>query len=415
VSLDLKLYGSWFLDRLFDLQVIESNGTASIYMELWPDNDPQADTMRRYHKMQDRGLRLLAGTRGLRLKNIWADPDYLAESLGLTKESVAAILLELARHSWICSPYLPYPFAVGLGGSALPRPLPIPAPGRPRYVLITAPGAMKVIGDRAAWEDAVLPETPLAERILRWMYDRAPVGESSDLSNFLVSPHATIHGRWQYRLDQLIAAARHLRDSELIVADDAQFSEGDLTACLSAGGQRCITVYGGDIPVYLREETGGDVTSTGPSTPPAVPTAAIFIVHGSDTMRAESIARTVERATGRETIILREQPSLGQTLIEKFENNAAQASYAIIVLTPDDQGSRKGETTLNPRARQNVIFEMGYFYGRIGRRNVAVLIDPAVEKPSDTHGIAYITLDDIGAWKGELFRELRHADINVRS
>jgi len=56
---------------------------------------------------------------------------------------------------------------------------------------------------------------------------------------------------------------------------------------------------------------------------------------------------------------------------------------------------------------------MGYFYGRIGRRNVAVLIHADVEKPSDTDGIAYITLDDNNAWKTELFRELRHANINI--
>lgn len=156
-----------------------------------------------------------------------------------------------------------------------------------------------------------------------------------------------------------------------------------------------------------------DLTSPAPGGPEASPDAPIFIVHGSDTMRAEAIARTVERATGRETIILREQPNLGQTLIEKFENNATQASYAIIVLTPDDRGGAKGEPDARPRGRQNVIFEMGYFYGRIGRRNVAVLIDPTVEKPSDTDGIAYIALDDSGAWKNELFRELHHANINV--
>jgi hypothetical protein len=156
----------------------------------------------------------------------------------------------------------------------------------------------------------------------------------------------------------------------------------------------------------------GDTSSPPPGKPKAAPGAPIFIVHGSDTMRAEAIARTVERATGRATIILREKASLGQTLIEKFENNAAQAAYAIIVLTPDDQGGRATETTTMPRARQNVIFEMGYFYGRIGRRNVAVLIDPTVEKPSDTHGIAYITLDNNDGWKGELFRELRHAGID---
>jgi hypothetical protein len=76
---------------------------------------------------------------------------------------------------------------------------------------------------------------------------------------------------------------------------------------------------------------------------------AIFIVHGSDTLRAGRVARTVKEATGRQTIILREQASLGRTLIEKFEQHAAVASYAIVVLTPDDEGGRKDQGEHRPR------------------------------------------------------------------
>jgi predicted nucleotide-binding protein len=141
--------------------------------------------------------------------------------------------------------------------------------------------------------------------------------------------------------------------------------------------------------------------------------APIFIVHGRDTSSAESVAYVVGAATGRKTVILRDEANLGQTLIEKFEKHAAEASYAIIILTPDDHGGLAGETDTRPRGRQNVIFEMGYFYGLIGRRNVSVLIRPGVEKPSDMDGIAYITFDDGRSWKTELLRELKHADIDV--
>jgi predicted nucleotide-binding protein len=131
-------------------------------------------------------------------------------------------------------------------------------------------------------------------------------------------------------------------------------------------------------------------------------------------LRAESVAHTVTVATGRETIILRDQPNLGRTLIEKFEQHAAKVSYAIIVLTADDEGRRADETSTKPRGRQNVIFEMGYFFGYIGRRNVSVLIGPGVEQPSDMHGIAYITFDDDRAWKTELLRELQEAGFSIR-
>ena len=143
------------------------------------------------------------------------------------------------------------------------------------------------------------------------------------------------------------------------------------------------------------------------------PNGPIFIVHGRDTLRAERVARVVGKATGRETIILREQANLGRTLIEKFEEHATGASYAIVVLTPDDEGGIKGQDKHNPRARQNVIFEMGYFYGTLGRRRVSVLLYADVEKPSDMDGIAYIDFDDHGAWEIKLFRELAGADIRV--
>ena len=143
------------------------------------------------------------------------------------------------------------------------------------------------------------------------------------------------------------------------------------------------------------------------------PEAPIFIVHGSDTLRAESVARTVTTATGREAIILREQPNSGRTLMEKFEQHAAEVSYAIIVLTADDKGGRANEDDTRPRGRQNVIFEMGYFYGLIGRNHVSVLLQPGIEKPSDMDGIVYITYADNGAWKTELFRELRNAGFDI--
>jgi predicted nucleotide-binding protein len=164
------------------------------------------------------------------------------------------------------------------------------------------------------------------------------------------------------------------------------------------------------LPLWVPEPEAGPLISPASGISPQAP---IFIVHGSDTLRAESVAHTVSTATGRKTIILRDEPNLGRTLIEKFEEHAAEVSYAIIVLTPDDRGNRVDETDSRPRGRQNVVFEMGYFFGLIRRRNVSVLLRPGVEKPSDMDGIVYITFDDDRAWKTELFRELKHAGFDI--
>ncbi len=142
-------------------------------------------------------------------------------------------------------------------------------------------------------------------------------------------------------------------------------------------------------------------------------TGPIFIVHGRDLGRANEVARVLERATDRRVAILHEQPNRGRTLIEKFEEHAADASFAVVVLTADDEGRKKGDESLAPRGRQNVIFEMGFFFALLGRRRVVVLLDPSVEHPSDVSGLVYVEMDTAGAWRHTLAREVAAAGIRV--
>ena len=112
-------------------------------------------------------------------------------------------------------------------------------------------------------------------------------------------------------------------------------------------------------------------------------------------------------------MILHEQPDGGRTIIEKFEEHA-EVGFAVALLTPDDVGALKGdESNLNPRARQNVIFEFGYFIGKLHRERVCALVKGDVEKPSDYDGVLYIPLDDSGGWKTGLIRELKDAGFEV--
>ena len=128
-------------------------------------------------------------------------------------------------------------------------------------------------------------------------------------------------------------------------------------------------------------------------------TNKVFLIHGRD----EGARNTVARFLGQlrlEPVILAEQASQGKTIIEKFESHA-QVRFAIALLTPDDAGSLSNEDTPRPRARQNVIFELGYFIGRLGRDGVCALTKGEVEIPSDYSGVVYIPLDD-GGWKFDL-------------
>ena len=135
----------------------------------------------------------------------------------------------------------------------------------------------------------------------------------------------------------------------------------------------------------------------------------IFLVHGRDVAVRETVARFLENAGMEKVVILHEQANRGQTLIEKFEKHAATAKYAVVLLTGDDEGGAKGEPR-QPRARQNVVFELGFFFGKLGRDHVAVLYEPTVERPSDVDGLAYISLAT--NWQQELVRDLRDAGLD---
>ncbi len=88
------------------------------------------------------------------------------------------------------------------------------------------------------------------------------------------------------------------------------------------------------------------------------------------------------------------------------------AGYVVALLTADDVGRAKSGTD-QPRARQNVVFETGFFCGAFGRSRVAVLVEDGVERPSDLQGVVYIALDAAGAWKQSVARELESAGMPV--
>src|SRR5260370_40810887 len=107
-----------------------------------------------------------------------------------------------------------------------------------------------------------------------------------------------------------------------------------------------------------------------------------------------------------EPIILREQGSLGKTLIEKFEQFARKIDCAFVVLTPDDKVVSHGTDDEKRRSRQNVIFELGFFYASLERRSgrVILLHKGPVELPSDISGIVWIDISGGIAAAGEDIR-----------
>lgn len=146
------------------------------------------------------------------------------------------------------------------------------------------------------------------------------------------------------------------------------------------------------------------------STKNTINSKKVFLVHGHDNEVKESVARFLEKID-LQPIILHEQANKGQTIIEKFEEHS-DVPYAIVLMTADDVGNSKiTKGKLNFRARQNVIFELGYFYGKLGRKNVCALLKGDIERPSDYDGIIYIGFDLNDGWKMLLAKELKEAGL----
>lgn len=136
----------------------------------------------------------------------------------------------------------------------------------------------------------------------------------------------------------------------------------------------------------------------------------VFIVHGHDDGARETVARFLERI-GLEAIILHEQANQGRTIIEKVVAHG-DVGFAVVLLTPDDEGCEKGGKP-EPRARQNVLLELGYFIGRLGRDKVCALKRGTLEIPSDFAGVVWEAMDAGGGWKQSLARELEAAGHDI--
>jgi predicted nucleotide-binding protein len=141
----------------------------------------------------------------------------------------------------------------------------------------------------------------------------------------------------------------------------------------------------------------------------------VFVAHGHDVKARDAVVEFL-KGEGLHRVVLQEQTGATQTIIEKFEEHS-RVHFAIVLVTPDDVGGkREKQPKLRPRARQNVVFELGYFLGRLGRDRVVVLYkdegDP-IEPPSNYDGVQYLTMDSGGGWQVALVRELRKAGIRV--
>jgi hypothetical protein len=231
------------------------------------------------------------------------------------------------------------------------------------------------------WEISLRRDKNLMRELLQKLEDLPlPQGAMVVLSGH--EPEIAIEG---YSTDQIQYHLDLLKEGGLIECPGSQPAIGVTFRRLTSPGHDFL-----DQPVIsvLTSSVQGITISAG------LDLSKVFVVHGHDGATKAEVARFIEKL-GFEAIILHERPNKGRALITKFQEEAEDVGFAVVLMTADDVGKAKADPDLKPRARQNVVFELGFFIGALGPERVAALVEGDTELPSDYDGVVYIALDRV--------------------
>ena len=125
----------------------------------------------------------------------------------------------------------------------------------------------------------------------------------------------------------------------------------------------------------------------------------VFVVYGHDDVAREQLELILLKL-GLDPFVLSNTSGSGNTIIEALEDEMLSpdknCEFGIVLMTPDDMGYAisEGESKIEPRARQNVVLEMGMLLSALKRERVVILKKGHLESPSDTHGIIYLPFNN---------------------
>ena len=248
------------------------------------------------------------------------------------------------------------------------------------------------VGERRSWAAAT------AELLRRSLGSDSPVLVSFEEAS-------TKYGHWSHSGDGLQVRDQSARSFDVLAKSAPKWRASRERDSVTALAEQLRLLENAiEILEKAPQETvaGGEATSSKP------PGNKVFVVHGHDEEALTGVKGFLDNA-GLESIVLRDEPNKGQTIIEKFLEYSEEVGFAIVLLTPDDIGGGSSDSyeELRPRARQNVIFELGFFIGKLGRKRVCALFRQGVEIPSDYKGVLFVEFDERGKWREEMIREMR--------
>lgn len=251
------------------------------------------------------------------------------------------------------------------------------------------------------------------------------------------SPYDSLFKKWKYDCSRTISKIEGEKTSTFkafeeidfegnslgIGCDDDQIFNNHFRQCLREAQAILLSIQ-----EAIQQEISLEAATTSQKTEiqRTPSTRKVFIVHGHDEQLKTQVEQFLERLD-LQPIILHKQANQGQTIIEKFERHS-DVAFAVVLLTPDDVGGKMRAQSdfekwmnadeleaeaLRARARQNVIFEFGFFLGKLGRSKVCGLYCEGVELPSDYDGVLYTKVDESNSWQQELLKELRAAGFPV--
>ena len=159
------------------------------------------------------------------------------------------------------------------------------------------------------------------------------------------------------------------------------------------------TYTGSAAPMQTHQENSEQQSPPVSPQNPDTASKRVFVVHGHDTVAREQLELVLHKL-GLNPFVLANTGGGGLTIIEALEKEIGpknnQARFGIVLMTPDDMGYSKedGPEKIEPRARQNVVLELGMLISAIGRPNIAILKKGHLEEPSDAKGVLYIPFND---------------------
>jgi len=106
------------------------------------------------------------------------------------------------------------------------------------------------------------------------------------------------------------------------------------------------------------------------------------------------------------SIVMMARPGLSRPLTDKFEDEASKCAFAFALFTADDFVS--SETEHYGQARPNVIYETGWFIGRLEKTRATLLLQSGAEMHTDLQGVSRIHFQhDVREKFQEIRRELK--------